>query len=224
MDKTIIFDCDGVLVDSEIIANRIDAEELTKKGYPLTTEESIRRFSGINATTVRKIILEETGLNISLEEFEKQEKLGLKVFEKELQPLIEPVLQFAQANNLNYCIASSSSKSKVIYSLKLTNQLKYFDTETIFTSEMVKNGKPAPDLFLYAAEQLKVAPKNCLVIEDSLAGVTAAQSAGMNAIVFLGGSHATFDWYRQLFSQFNIPKAYSSDELKTMLDKLLNFL
>src|ERR1700687_1221857 len=93
MNKLVIFDCDGVLVDSEIISNRIDAEALTSFGYPITAEESIRRFTGLNAKAVRQIILNESGIDIPLDYLTSQQPIVLKAFEKELNSLIKPVLE-----------------------------------------------------------------------------------------------------------------------------------
>lgn len=99
-DKLVIFDCDGVLVDSEIVANRIEAEALTSLGYTLTTEESIKRFTGISAKSVRQIIFEESGLDISLDFFATQQELISKALETELQPLIVQILQMLKKTKL----------------------------------------------------------------------------------------------------------------------------
>jgi beta-phosphoglucomutase-like phosphatase (HAD superfamily) len=93
MDKLVIFDCDGVLVDSEIISNRIDAEALTSLGYEISTEESIRRFTGLNAKTVRQIILDESGKDVPLDYLNSQQPKVLKAFEAELCALIKPTLE-----------------------------------------------------------------------------------------------------------------------------------
>jgi HAD superfamily hydrolase (TIGR01509 family) len=211
MNKLIIFDCDGVLVDSEIIANCIDAEMLTELGYPISTEDSIKRFTGMNALTVRDVIFQESGMKLPDNLSELTQQRILNAFDNELQPLISDVLEHSSA--LLKCVASSSPRTRVLKSLELTKQDHFFPQDTIFTSSQVKRGKPFPDLFLFAAEQMGIQPENCLVVEDSCAGIKAAQSAGMKVIGFLGGSHAHFDWYRQNIENLGVPIALSAKDL-----------
>jgi HAD superfamily hydrolase (TIGR01509 family) len=221
VNKLVIFDCDGVLVDSEIISNRIDAEALTSIGYPITTEESIKRFTGVNAKTVRETIFAESGKDIPLDFLDAQQPLVLKAFETELNPLMEVVLEMIDRQNIMRCVASSSPKHRVIHSLKLTGQCKFFNDKSIFTSQQVSKGKPAPDLFLLVASEMGYSPEDCIVIEDSPAGIQAGLSAKMNVIGFLGGSHAQYDWYRQKIVQFGIPIAHSNQDLLAILKTLL---
>lgn len=218
MKKLIIFDCDGVLVDSEIIANRIDAELLTQHGYPLTTEECIKRFTGMNDQSVKQMILEESGLEIS-ENF--SEGAILQAFENELTPLMLPVLHAVSEHNIERCVASNSLKKRVIHALELTEQIQFFKQEHVFTSAQVKRGKPAPDLFLFAADQMGYAPKDCLIIEDSVAGIQAAREAGIDAIAFLGGGHAGFEWYKERIKIHNVPIAHDSVEVWTMIKEYM---
>jgi HAD superfamily hydrolase (TIGR01509 family) len=221
MKKLVIFDCDGVLVDSEIIANRIDAEALTAIGYTITTEESIRRFTGLNAKTVSQIILNESGLNIPLEYLSSQQPILLEAFEMELLSLMKPILEFTKEMKTNRCVASSSPRNRVIRCLELTEQLMFFNDQSIFTSQQVLKGKPAPDLFLFAASQMECLPEDCIVVEDSAAGIEAAIAAGMKVIGFLGGSHARFDWYQERIEKYNVPIAKNCDELLSILKSLL---
>ncbi|HEV8053185.1 MAG TPA: HAD family phosphatase [Parachlamydiaceae bacterium] len=217
MNKLVIFDCDGVLVDSEIISNRIDAEALTAFGYPITVEESIRRFTGMNAKAVRQIILNESGINIPLDNFLSLEPIVLKAFGTELVSLIKPVLEFTENRKISRCVASSSQRNRVVRSLELTEQFMYFNDQSIFTSQQVSNGKPAPDLFLFAADKMGFTPEDCIVIEDSFAGIEAALSAGMRVIGFLGGSHAHYQWYQEKIHAYNIPIARNCNELLKVL-------
>lgn len=221
MNKLVIFDCDGVLVDSEIIANRIDAEALTSIGYEITTEESIRRFTGLNAKTVRQMILNESGKEIPLEYLSSKQSILLKAFEMELLPLMKPILELIEEKKINRCVASSSPRDRVIRSLELTDQFMFFNEQSIFTSQQVSRGKPAPDLFLFAASQMKFSPRNCIVIEDSSAGIEAAIAAGMKVICYLGGSHAHFDWYQEKIEKYNVPIAKNCDDLLAILKSLL---
>ena len=216
-NKLIIFDCDGVLVDSEIIANRIEAEGLTSVGYTLTTEQCIWKFTGISSSTQRQIIFEETNLDIPSNFLAKQQELISKAFEKELQPLVKEILEIVEQMKVSKCVASSSSLERVIKSLELTQQIHYFSPNAIFTSQQVVRGKPAPDLFLFAAKQMGFPTQNCLVIEDSFFGVQAALSAGMQVIGFVGGTHAQYEWYREKLKSCNIPIAYNANELLLLL-------
>lgn len=221
MKKLVIFDCDGVLVDSEIIANRIDAESLTAAGYVITAEESIRRFTGMNAESVRQKILKESGIELSLDFMNSTQSAILEAFEKELTPLMEDVLTALDKVSISCCVASSSPKKRVIYALERTGLFKFFNGQSIFTSQQVTRGKPAPDLFLFAADQMGIAPKHCVVIEDSAAGIQAAQAAGMQVIGFLGGTHARYEWYQEKIAGFKIPVAHSTLELKSILQDML---
>lgn len=222
MNKLVIFDCDGVLVDSEIISNRIDAEALTSFGYPITAEESIRRFTGLNAKAVRQIILTETGIDIPLDYLTSQQPIVLKAFEKELNSLIKPVLEKINEMKVSRCVASSSPRNRVIRCLELTEQFIYFNDQSIFTSQQVSNGKPAPDLFLFAANQMGFKPEDCIVIEDSSAGIEAAISAGMHVVGFLGGGHAHHQWYQEKIDAYDVPITKNHHELLQILKELLS--
>lgn len=218
MKKLVIFDCDGVLVDSEIISNRIDAEALTSMGYPITADESIRRFTGLNAKAVCQIILNESGIDIPLDYLIAQQPIVLKAFEAELVSLIKPVLEAIDKKKISRCVASSSQKNRVIRCLELTEQFMYFNDQSIFTSQQVSNGKPAPDLFLFAANQMGFNPEDCIVIEDSSAGIEAAISAGMDVIGFLGGGHAHHHWYQEKIHSYSVPIARNYNELLRVLN------
>ena len=151
--------------------------------------------------------------------------LILNVFEKELHPLIEDVLKILDEYNIERCVASNSTRSQVLQCLKVTNQLRFFLDKDIFTSQQVSRGKPAPDLFLFAAKQMNYLPENCIVVEDSLPGIQAALFAGMRVIGFLGGSHAQYDWYRQKLEAYDILIARDSEQLLLiLLDVLMQVL
>ncbi|WP_131784090.1 HAD family hydrolase [Legionella gresilensis] len=222
MNKLIICDCDGVLVDSEILAHRGDIELLRSMGYSISIEESIRRFTGINTKDFRKIILAEVDISISDDFFEQRKRELIKSFELHLKPLIEPVLIKLTTEKIKKCVASSSSKERVIKSLQLTDQFKFFSESSIFVSDQVQRGKPKPDLFIFAAKQMGCAPENCIVIEDSVPGIKAAMAAKMNVIGFLGGEHAQYNWYRQHIEGYKIPIANNNEELWQWLKVFLN--
>ena len=207
----VIFDCDGVLVDSEVISCRAHAETLTRHGYTITSDQVLQRFLG---RSMRQATLEiEAELGRSLpEDFHTQVYAEIfRSFAESLEatPHVNEVLA---AITRPVCVASSGPPEKISASL---NRVGLYDrfAPHIFSAVQVRKGKPAPDLFLFAAEQMRTSPKRCLVIEDSVAGVTGARAAGMTVLGFHGGSHcppghagmlraagatATFDDMRQL--------------------------
>jgi HAD superfamily hydrolase (TIGR01509 family) len=182
--QLVIFDCDGVLVDSERLAVRIDAIMLAKLGWPLTEDEIIERFVGRSDAYMRSEIERHLG---DLPEGWEQEfgPIYRRTFEAELAP-IEGIRQTLAEIDLPKCVASSTSPEGVRWRLELTDLLEYFDG-SIFSATQVANGKPAPDLFLFAAEQMGFDPESCAVIEDSHWGVEAARAAGMHAFAYAGG-------------------------------------
>jgi len=185
--KLVIFDCDGVLVDSEPIINRAHAEVLTACGYPITEEVLVERFCGMSDPEMLAIIEREWGRALPAS---YAERVGLMIeagFRQSLAP-IEGVAEALDSLTLPICVASSSSLEQIRKKLEITGLLGHFG-EHLFSATMVARGKPAPDLFLYAAQNLMTAPDCCLVIEDSPAGIDAALAAGMTAIGFSGGSH-----------------------------------
>lgn len=183
----VIFDCDGVLVDSEFIACRIEAEELTRIGYEISAEDCIRRFAGKSQKSVMDTVEQELGHPIPCWFAEHVETRVLDALTTDLKP-IEGVKD-ALSNIPRKCIASGGSSAKIRNSLKVTGLADHFLPETIYSATMVQNGKPAPDLFLLAAEKMGSRPNQCIVIEDSIHGIQAAKSAGMHVIGFTGGSH-----------------------------------
>ena len=187
----IIFDCDGVLVDSEVISCRAHAETLTRHGYPITADQVFDRFLG---RSMRKATLEiEAELGRPLpEDFQTQvyaEIFRLFATSLEATPHVEEALA---AIITPVCVASSGPPEKISTSL---NHVGLYDrfAPHIFSAVQVSNGKPAPDLFLFAAEQMRTSPAQCLVIEDSVAGVTGALAAGMTVFGYHGGSHCRPD-------------------------------
>jgi HAD superfamily hydrolase (TIGR01509 family) len=185
--ELIIFDCDGVLVDSEVISCRAHAEVLTRHGYPITSEQVFDRFLGRSTRQANVEIEAELGRSLP-DDFHTQLQDELfRSFETDLQPVphIHAALdRIAQP----FCVASSGSPQRMRVTLGRTALYDRF-APNIFSALQVKNGKPAPDLFLFAAEQMKVAPTRCLVVEDSLPGITAATAAEMTVLGFCGGSH-----------------------------------
>jgi HAD superfamily hydrolase (TIGR01509 family) len=185
--KLVIFDCDGVLVDSEPIINRAHAEVLTACGYPITEKILVERFCGMSDPDMLEIIEREWGRALPAS---YAEHVGLMIeagFHQSLAPT-KGVAEALASLTLPICVASSSSLEQIRKKLEITGLLGRFG-EHLFSASMVARGKPAPDLLLYAAQNLMTAPDACLVIEDSPAGIDAALAAGMTAIGFAGGSH-----------------------------------
>ena len=185
--ELIIFDCDGVLIDSEIIACRADSTCLAEIGIILSVEEIMDRYLGISAVAMCTDIEQRHGCVLPLDFPETLRLRAAAAFETELAPMpgVEAVLAALPHQS---CVASSSAPERLRHSLSLTGLLHWFDPH-VFSATQVERGKPAPDLFLFAAVAMRVAPEACVVIEDSVPGVQAAVAAGMRAIGFTGGSH-----------------------------------
>jgi HAD superfamily hydrolase (TIGR01509 family) len=183
----IIFDCDGVLVDSEVISCRVHAEVLTRHGYPISTEQVFDRFLGRSSRQAHLEVEAELGRSLP-DDYHSQ--LQDELFHSfattmEAMPHIAAALAaIAQP----VCVASSGSHARMRVSL---GRAKLYDkfAPNIFSASQVQHGKPAPDLFLFAAAQMAIPPERCLVIEDSIAGITGARAAGMAVFGFHGGGH-----------------------------------
>ena len=183
----VIFDCDGVLVDSEVISCRAHAETLTRHGYPITELQVLERFLGVSDREARQIIEKELGRKLP-DDFEAQVKHAtLKFYEGELRA-IRHIADAIAAIDLAKCVASSGTPEKIKHGLTCANLYEALAPH-IFSATQVARGKPAPDLFLFAAEQMRTQPSRCVVIEDSVPGVTGARAAGMTVLGFHGGSH-----------------------------------
>lgn len=191
----VIFDCDGVLVDSEPLSVRVLVEALNRHGVDMAEEEAYRRFLGRSLATMKQVMDEEYGFHTGPEFLEAMRLDLYSRFKKELQPIpgIGDTLDRLQTAR---CVASSSNPDRIRLSLTITGLIDKLEPN-IFSATMVKNGKPAPDLFLHAASQMGFDPKDCIVIEDSPAGIEAAQRAGMTVFGFTGGSHASVPGYRE---------------------------
>ncbi|MBR1126327.1 HAD family hydrolase [Bradyrhizobium lablabi] len=183
----VIFDCDGVLVDSEVISCRAHAETLTRHGYPITEEQVLHRFLGVSDREARMIIEREIGRALP-GDFEAQVKEAtLKFYAGDLKAIAGVAAAIA-AIDLPKCVASSGTPEKIRHGLECAGLYEQLAPH-IFSGTQVKRGKPAPDLFLFAARQMGVAAERCVVIEDSVPGVTGARAAGMTVLGFHGGSH-----------------------------------
>jgi HAD superfamily hydrolase (TIGR01509 family) len=185
--KLVIFDCDGVLVDSEAISARILVQELAKFEVIVSEQEVFDNFVGRSLADVLGSLQMSTDSGV-IEAFSVAHHAALiESFRLELQAMAG-IREILSHLNVPYCVATSSSRPRVLNSLKSTKLDGFFDNN-IFTSSQVRRGKPAPDLFLFAAKEMGASPNSCLVIEDSLPGVQAALAAEMQVWRFTGGSH-----------------------------------
>lgn len=182
----LIFDCDGVLVDSEPLACQVDADVLNALGLPYTADDIARQFVGKSMRDMIARIEADHGCALPPDFAEQVNKALFARFETDLKP-IPGVREAILSLPYPRCVASSSVPERIALSLRVTDLADLFDH--IFSATQVARGKPAPDLFLFAAEQMGAKPEDCAVIEDSPAGVQAAIAAGMRVIGFTGGSH-----------------------------------
>ncbi len=186
--KLVIFDCDGVLVDSEPISVAVLLDVLAKAGCHIDAATSYATMLGRSLTSVMAMVRDEYGLELTDDHLIDLRTQLYARFRSDLKP-IAGVAEAVNAIGCARCVASSSQMERIRLSLSVTGLLDLLSPH-IFSATMVENGKPAPDLFLFAAQQMGVSPADCVVIEDSTAGIQAAQAAGMRVVAFTGGSHA----------------------------------
>ena len=183
----VIFDCDGVLVDSEMLACRSLAETLTRHGIPFGIEDVFERFLGRSFALVETHYLERTGAPMP-EAFRDDFRWRIKeVFTADLLPMAGAI-DVLQGLDRPFCLASSSDPARLRVTLRAAGLAERFG-DRVYSASQVARGKPAPDLFLFAAERMGANPARCLVIEDTVPGVLAGKAAGMTVWGFTGGSH-----------------------------------
>ena len=185
--EVVIFDCDGVLVDSETIALDQTRKALAAAGLHLTGAQALDRFLGRRLDTVLQLAKAEFGVQLPADFSALLNSEIIARFGKELKG-IGGVRQAVAGLKSRVCVASSSGPERIRQSLALAGYEGLF-APNIFSAAMVAHGKPRPDIFLHAAREMGVAADACLVIEDSVAGLQAASCAGMEAFAFVGGSH-----------------------------------
>jgi len=186
MDLT-IFDCDGVLVDSEIVSFEVEAEALAELGAAVTARDLLGRFVGTNSAAMFATIARENGIRLPPDFAERTTARCLAAFDERLRP-VAGIAELLAGLAGPRCVASSSDPPRIRHCLALAGILHHFEPH-IFSATQVRHGKPAPDLFLFAAERMGARPERCVVIEDSVAGVTAARAAGMTVLGLTAGSH-----------------------------------
>ena len=185
--QLVIFDCDGVLIDSEWIACRVDAQCLQEAGFAITEHEVRARWVGKTGLTMFAEIEAEHGRPVTPELRASIFARVLAAFDAELRA-IPGVAEAIDRLGAPVCVASGSHPERLRHTLGLVGLWDRF-APNVFSATMVARGKPAPDLFLFAAERMGAAPSDCVVIEDSLPGVAAGIAAGMRVLGFAGGGH-----------------------------------
>lgn len=215
--RLVIFDCDGVLVDSESIACRVLSRELNALGLPLTPNDCLDRFTGITMAAVMARIENMLGRPLPEDFEETLQRKDFEAFETELRP-VPGVIDMLPRLTVPRCIASSGAIAKMQLTLTATGLLPYFAPH-LFSAQMVERGKPAPDLFLYAAARMGAEPSACAVIEDSAAGIEAALAAGMDVLGFAGGSHGGAE-YAAMLRAAGAPAVFSDmSDLPALLER-----
>lgn len=189
MNSLIIFDCDGVLIETEALANQCEIEALQALGHFFTWEEYLDISLGKHNHLVEAILKEKFQISLPSDFWKEIGLRQKRLFEQELIA-VEGVKQAITSLSMPTCIASSSSLERLHHTLKITELFSHFDGR-IYSTESVSRGKPFPDIFLHAAKCMNTPPKNCFVIEDSLAGIEGALAAGMRVLAFGGGQHIT---------------------------------
>ena len=189
--ELVIFDFDGVLIDSEVIGSTVWSGELKKAGFDVPASEILENYTGKSGRQICAQIEENHRKKLphnflDIVNVVVEEEMGRTL---KAVPGAGELLEKLEAERIPVCIASGSRPERLFLCLKVTGLDAYFNEANVFSALLVKHGKPAPDIFLYAADKMGVSPEKCLVIEDSVAGVTAGVSAGMTVYGFTGGSH-----------------------------------
>ncbi len=196
--ELVIFDCDGVLVDSEPAANRVLAEVLTELGLPTTPEQSRVRYVGRTMESVAALVSEQLGRPLPPDWEDQVRRRESAVWQKELTavPGAREVLEHLKRRSVRFCVASSGRHEKMHLTLGLTGLLPLVEG-VLFSARDVPRSKPHPDVFLLAAERMKAAPESCVVIEDSVPGVQGAKAAGMHVLGYVGDPHTDAEGLRR---------------------------
>jgi HAD superfamily hydrolase (TIGR01509 family) len=185
----IIFDCDGVLVDSEIIAAQVESRLLTEAGYPISVEEMGERFAGMTWKNILLQVEQEADIPLSASLLDKSEKLLDQRLERSVK-IIDGVKFALSRLTTQRCICSNSSSQRLDMMLTKVGLKPYFENHIYSAKDLGPDRvKPKPDIFLHGAKQFGVEPDRCLVIEDSTHGVHGARTAGMRVVGFTGASH-----------------------------------
>ncbi len=182
-----IFDCDGVLVDSEGISNAVLAQALSRLGLGISGDEAHDAYRGMFLTEIAADAERRLGAPLPPDFMERFERDRAEAFRASLRsvPGADDAVQAVRAMGSDVCVASQGRLSKTELTLSLTGLRDLFGPDALFSAHSVGRGKPAPDLFLYAAAQMGAAPAQCTVVEDTMIGVEAALAAGMRAVAYV---------------------------------------
>lgn len=186
--ELVIFDCDGVLVDSEALSVSALLAMIELAGGSISEDAAFEHFLGKSMKSVREILGRDFGLDITEGHLTGMRVDLMRRFREELKPM-PGISEMLPRLGIPFCVASSGTLDRIRYALDVTGLLSLLEPH-LFSAAMVAHGKPAPDLFLHAAAAMHVEPAHCLVVEDSPAGIEAARAAGMAVFAFTGGSHA----------------------------------
>lgn len=214
--RLVIFDCDGVLVDSEPLSLRVLVEAISEAGLMMSIEQAQARFLGKSLASTCADLAGDYGIDLQHTHLERMRARLYDAFRRELVA-IPGTAEALDRLSVPCCVASSSQPERIRLSLEVTGLLERLEPH-IFSASMVSRGKPAPDLFLHAAEQTKTPPHHCLVIEDSAAGIEAAKSAGMRVFAFTGGAHAGGENYLKTLTQ--LAPDHIFDDMRALPDIL----
>lgn len=220
--KLIIFDNDGVLIDSEIVWHKINATEMSRLGFPMTVEKSIDILTRSIEEGLKNVIISEYGKSPSDDELMAINLKTEESYSMHLMPVknISNVLDYLEENNIKKCVASNGDSDYIHTTLTIANLRKYFKSDELFGVSLSIKRKPAPDIFLQAAAHFNVDPKDCLVIEDHILGIAAAKNANMSVIGFLGASHLNGALHReQMLKAGPTEIVNNSEELLDVLTK-----
>jgi HAD superfamily hydrolase (TIGR01509 family) len=216
----LIFDCDGVLVDSELLSFQTLCESLAEVGIRMRAPDALQRFLGRSEADTCALIEAEAGRALP-PDFPARRQAHLARALRERLRAVPGVREVLAASALPRCVASSSGPERIRISLQAAGLAPFFAPEAVFSATQVPRGKPAPDLFLLAAERMGCAPARCVVLEDSTAGVQAGKAAGMRVLGFAGGAHVTGPAYAQSLRAAGADALFQAmDELPALLERL----
>ncbi len=215
--RLVIFDCDGVLLNSEEIGNRIEVESLKTLNINIDTEDYQRRFAGVTTKNSFATIAQESGINISAQFLAETENKVVSALEKDVK-VIPHVYDALQQIRFPKIVASNSHFDRLSKLLTLKKLIHFFDGY-IFSADMVGHPKPAPDLYLYAANKMHIPTEECLVIEDSVTGIQAARQASMKVLGFINSQNATHESKEKLLKAGALQVFCDMKELPNIIHK-----
>ncbi len=217
MPRLVLFDCDGVLVDSEALVAHVEARLLTAAGFPVSSAEVVARYVGLAEPDMLAAVAADHGRPVPPDLVVALRTAAAHALATDLVPVVGIVDVLASLTHPR-CVASGSSPERLALSLEVTGLARFFPVDAVFSASMVRRGKPAPDLFLHAADRMGADPADCMVVEDSPRGVAAAVAAGMTAVGLTAASHATPSLADRLLAAGAAHVCATTAELTTLLD------